>query len=57
MQTELIIVNDYCHKCHIDPSFITLLGDEGLIEIHATYLTKAVLPILLSLAGRPALAL
>lgn len=33
MQTELIIVNDYCHKCHIDPSFITLLGDEGLIEI------------------------
>ncbi len=33
MQTELIIVNDYCHKCHIDPSFIVLLGEEGLIEI------------------------
>lgn len=35
MQTELIIVNDYCHKCHIDPSFIALLGDEGLIEIQS----------------------
>ncbi len=33
MQTELIIVNDYCHKCHIDPAFVALLGEEGLIEI------------------------
>ena len=22
MQTELIIVSEYCHKCHIEPSFI-----------------------------------
>ena len=25
MQTELIIVSEYCHKCHIEPSFIELL--------------------------------
>ena len=24
MQTELIIVSEYCHKCHIEPSFIDL---------------------------------
>lgn len=34
MQTELIIVNEYCHKCHIEPSFIDLLEETGLIEIH-----------------------
>lgn len=33
MHTDLIIVNDYCLKCHIDPAFIALLGDEGLIDI------------------------
>lgn len=33
MQTELIIVSEYCHKCHIDPSFIDLLEDTGLIQI------------------------
>lgn len=34
MQTEFIIVSEYCHKCHIDPSFIILLEEGGLIEIH-----------------------
>ena len=33
MQTELIIVSEYCHKCQIEPSFIDLLQEEGLIEI------------------------
>lgn len=33
MQNELIIVSDYCNYCHIDPSFITLLNEEGLIEL------------------------
>lgn len=33
MQTDLIIVSDYCDKCHIDPSFILLLEEDGLIEI------------------------
>lgn len=33
MPNELIIVSDYCHKCHIDPSFIALLDEEGLIEL------------------------
>lgn len=33
MQTDLIIVREYCRKCHIDPSFVVLLGKEGLIDI------------------------
>ena len=33
MQTELIIVSDYCHKCHIEPSFIELLEEGGLINV------------------------
>lgn len=33
MQTELIIVSEYCHQCHIEPSFIELLEEGGLIEI------------------------
>lgn len=34
MQTELIIVSEYCHKCHIEPSFIDRLVEGGLINIH-----------------------
>lgn len=33
MQTDLIIVSEYCQKCHIDPSFIRLLEESGLIDI------------------------
>lgn len=33
MQTELIIISEYCHKCHIEPSFIDLLHEGGLIEV------------------------
>lgn len=33
MQTDLIIVSDYCNKCHIDPSFIFMLEEDGLIHI------------------------
>lgn len=33
METGLIIVNEYCQKSHIDPSFINLLETEGLIDI------------------------
>lgn len=33
MQTDLIIVSEYCQKCHIDPSFILLLEEGGLIDI------------------------
>lgn len=32
MQTELIIISEYCNKCHIEPSFIELLEEAGLIE-------------------------
>lgn len=34
MQTEFIIVSEYCHKCRIEPSFIELLQESGLIEVH-----------------------
>lgn len=33
METDLIIVSEYCQKSHIEPSFIVLLGEEGLIDI------------------------
>ena len=33
MQTDLIIINDYCRICHIEPSFIYQLEQDGLIEI------------------------
>lgn len=33
MQTDLIIVSEYCRKCHIEPSFILLLEDGGLVDI------------------------
>jgi len=31
METDLIIVSEYCEKSHIEPSFIALLETEGLI--------------------------
>lgn len=34
MQTDLIIINDYCDRCHVDPSFIVELAEDGLIEVH-----------------------
>ena len=33
MQTELIIVSEYCQKCHIEPSFIEMLEEGGLINV------------------------
>ena len=48
MQTELIIVSEYCHKCHIEPSFIALLEEGGLIEVRTEggehYLLASQLP-------------
>ena len=48
MQTELIIVSEYCHKCHIEPSFIDLLEEGGLIEVRTEggehYLLASELP-------------
>ena len=34
MQADLIIVSEYCEKCHIEPSFILLLEEGGLIEVN-----------------------
>jgi chaperone modulatory protein CbpM len=46
--TDLIIVNDYCEKCHIEPSFLEMLQQGGLIEIDTVegenYLSAAQLP-------------
>ena len=33
MQTDLIIINDFCDRCHVDPSFIMELEEDGLIEV------------------------
>lgn len=33
MQTDLVILNEYCRICHIEPSFLYLLHKGGLIEI------------------------
>lgn len=33
MQTDLIIIDDYCQRCNIEPSFIFLLEEGGLINI------------------------
>ncbi len=33
MQSDLVIVRDYCDKCHIEPSFIDLLQEGGLITV------------------------
>lgn len=33
MQTDLIIVNEYCRICEIEPSFLFMLEKDGLIEI------------------------
>lgn len=33
METDWIIISEYCRKSHIEPSFIVLLYEEGLIDI------------------------
>ncbi|CAK7029204.1 chaperone modulator CbpM [Parabacteroides sp. APC149_11_2_Y6] len=33
MQTDLIIVSEYCRICHIEPSFLYTLEKGGLIKI------------------------
>lgn len=33
METDLIIITEYCEKSHIDPDFLISLEEGGLIEI------------------------
>lgn len=33
MKTDLIIINEFCQICHIEPSFIFELEEGGLVEI------------------------
>lgn len=33
MKTGLIIIQEYCNNSQVEPSFIDLLKDEGLIEL------------------------
>lgn len=33
MQNDLIIIKDYCNQCRIEPDFILMLGEDGLIDI------------------------
>ena len=34
MDTEYVIVREYCQKCHIDPEFILFLDEGGLIDLN-----------------------
>ncbi|MEG2573352.1 MAG: chaperone modulator CbpM [Bacteroides sp.] len=34
MRTDLIIISEYCDKCQIEPSFLSMLEEDGLINIH-----------------------
>ena len=33
MQTDLIIIGEYCQKSHVDLDFVEMLGEGGLIDI------------------------
>lgn len=48
MQNELIIVSEYCDKCHIEPEFIGMLQEGELIDVLTQngiqYLTTDELP-------------
>lgn len=33
MQNDLIIINDYCERCDIEPDFVLMLGEGGLIDV------------------------
>lgn len=33
MESDFIIINEYCEKCDVEPSFILLLEEAGLINV------------------------
>lgn len=33
MQNDLIIISEYCNHCHIEPDFVMMLGEDGLINV------------------------
>lgn len=33
MDKNMIIISEYCDKCHIEPNFILMLEEDGLIDI------------------------
>ena len=33
MQNEWIVISEYCDKCHIEPTFIDMLCESGLIDV------------------------
>lgn len=48
MQNDLTIISEYCAKSHVEPSFIRLLEEDGLIEVtrieEERYLAASQLP-------------
>lgn len=40
MQSDLIIISEYCRKCGIEPSFISMLEEDGLIDVEERDNTK-----------------
>lgn len=33
MATELIMLSEYCRRCEIDPGFVEVLAEEGMIDM------------------------
>lgn len=33
MLNEYIIIKDYCESCHVEPDFVFMLGEDGLIDV------------------------
>ena len=48
MKTELIIIQEYCRNSQVEPAFIDLLENEGLIELEIIegkqYISESQLP-------------
>ncbi len=49
MQTDLVIIREYCRNCEIEPAFLELLQEGGLIDIYRegeeAYLFVSQLPV------------
>lgn len=33
MQNDYILISEYCKHCHVEPDFILMLGEDGLINV------------------------
>ncbi|MEG1684625.1 MAG: chaperone modulator CbpM [Bacteroides sp.] len=52
MRNDLIIISEYCYKCKIDPSFLLMLEENGLIDIYIDNTEKYLLTSQLADLGK-----